>query len=123
MTTFGPYRGIVDTVHDGDTVNVKLTIDHDEGFDLRLVANIYARVRIAGINAPELSTVEGKAARDFAQTLLHPGDEVQVLSHGWDKYGGRIDGDVSFKQAGVFVDFATAMLNARYAVPYDGGAR
>jgi endonuclease YncB( thermonuclease family) len=61
---FGPYAGVVDLVHDGDTINVKL----DVGFDL----TVYARVRVFGINAPELSTDAGKAARDFAKTLLAP---------------------------------------------------
>jgi endonuclease YncB( thermonuclease family) len=115
MTTFGPYRGVVDSVHDGDTVNVKL----DVGFDL----TVYTRVRILGINAPELSTAEGKRARDYAQTLLAPGSDVMVISHGWDKYGGRIDGEVQFRTAGIFVDFATTMLNAGQAKPYDGGPR
>lgn len=54
---FGPYRGVVDLVHDGDTVYAKL----DVGFDL----TVYTRIRIDGINAPELSTQAGKDARDF----------------------------------------------------------
>jgi endonuclease YncB( thermonuclease family) len=61
---FGPYAGVVDLVHDGDTVNVRL----DVGFDL----TVYARVRIYGINAPELSTDAGKVARDFAQSIVGP---------------------------------------------------
>ena len=79
---------MVDLVHDGDTVNVKL----DVGFDL----TVYARVRIFGINAPEISTPEGKVARDFAKDLLKPGDPVRVVSYGWDNYGGRIDGSIEY---------------------------
>jgi micrococcal nuclease len=109
VATFGPYVGVVDLVHDGDTVNVKL----DVGFDL----TVYTRVRIDGINAPELSTPEGKAARDFAQTLLAPGDRVHVLSYGWDKYGGRIDGAIALADGR---DFAKAMLDAGHAKPYAG---
>lgn len=71
---FGPYRGVVDLVHDGDTVYAKL----DVGFDL----TVYTRIRIDGINAPELSTQAGKDARDFARTLLAPGDAVEVVSYG-----------------------------------------
>jgi endonuclease YncB( thermonuclease family) len=106
MVTFGPYKGIVDAVHDGDTVNIRL----DLGFDL----TVYVRVRVFGINAPELSTDAGKKARDYAQALLPVGAAVDVVSHGWDKYGGRIDGDI--KRGGL--DFATQMLASNNAVVY-----
>jgi endonuclease YncB( thermonuclease family) len=109
VDAFGPYRGVVDLVHDGDTVNIQL----DVGFDL----TIYTRVRIAGINAPELSTQAGKDARDFARTLLAKGDPVSVMSYGWDKYGGRIDGAVTLADGR---DFATLMLDAGHAKPYSG---
>jgi endonuclease YncB( thermonuclease family) len=107
MSDFGPYRGIVDLVHDGDTIYVKL----DLGFDL----TVYARVRIFGINAPELSTDAGKAARDYAKTLLPVGAAVTVLSHGWDKYGGRIDGAITLPNGD---DFGQTMIANGYAVVY-----
>jgi endonuclease YncB( thermonuclease family) len=106
--TFGPYKGVVDQVHDGDTVYVKL----DLGFDI----TVYARCRIYGINAPELSTPEGKAARDFAQALLPVGTAVSVMSYGWDKYGGRIDADIQFGSP--LQDFALEMLSTGHAVKY-----
>jgi endonuclease YncB( thermonuclease family) len=107
MDTWGPYRGTVEDVHDGDTVNVKL----DLGFDL----TVYARVRVKGINAPELDTPEGIAARNYARLLLPSGSHVFVKSYGWDKYGGRIDGQITF--AGN-KDFARIMLGVGHAVPY-----
>jgi endonuclease YncB( thermonuclease family) len=76
-----------------------------------------ARVRIDGINAPELSTQAGKEARDFAQTLLAPGDALEVLSYGWDKYGGRIDGSANLPGGR---DFAQVMLDTAHAKPYTG---
>jgi len=106
---FGPYKGVVDLVHDGDTINIRL----DLGFDL----TVYARVRVYGINAPELSTDAGKASRDFAQGLLPVGTAVQVTSHGWDKYGGRIDGDILMPNSQWF---GAAMIAAGQAVPYNG---
>jgi endonuclease YncB( thermonuclease family) len=110
---FGPYAGVVDLVHDGDTVNVKL----DVGFDL----TVYTRIRILGINAPELSTQAGKDARDFAQTLIKPGDDVRVMSYGWDKFGGRIDGSIQYAGAdGQPHDFAAEMLDSGHAKPWDG---
>lgn len=108
MTLFGPYRGVVADVHDGDTVDVQLDI----GFDL----TVYARVRVFGINAPELSTVEGKAAREFARILIPPGASVFVVSHGWDKFGGRIDGEITFGTR----SFAGEMIRAGHAVEWDG---
>jgi len=108
MADYGPYPGEIDSVHDGDTVNVIL----DVGFDL----SIYTRVRVFGINAPELSTPEGKAARDFAKKILKKGTRVTVLSKGWDKFGGRIDAVITVKG----VDFAKKMLDAGQAKPWDG---
>jgi endonuclease YncB( thermonuclease family) len=64
--------------------------------------------------------VEGKRSRDFAQTLLPPGSDVRVLSHEWDKYGGRIDADIAVQDGGIFVDFAATMVNAGMAVKWDG---
>lgn len=112
---WGPYRGIVDLAHDGDTINIKL----DLGFDV----TVYARVRVQGINAPELSTASGKAARDFAQSVLPPGTKVSVISFGWDKYGGRIDGSIHFDEpyqtlGQSYTDFAQLMLDTGHAVVY-----
>ena len=69
--------------------------------------------RVFGINAPELSTDAGKTALAYAQELIHPGDLCQVVSHGWDKYGGRFDGTIALADG---QDFATAMLQAGQAV-------
>lgn len=108
MADYGPYRGTVDGVHDGDTVNVILDI----GFDL----SIYTRIRVFGINAPELSTPEGKAARDFAKKLLKHGAHVTVVSRGWDKFGGRIDGVITYSGG----DFAAKMISSGHAKPWTG---
>jgi endonuclease YncB( thermonuclease family) len=108
MADYGPYIGAIDSVHDGDTVNVIL----DVGFDL----SIYTRCRVFGINAPELKTPEGKAAREFARKVLKKGTRVSVLSKGWDKFGGRIDAVITIKG----VDFAQKMIAAGHAKPWDG---
>ncbi len=106
---FGPYPATVVSVHDGDTC----TLDLDLGFQItfRHVCRCY------GINAPELATEEGKAARAYALTLLHPGDKVTVLSHSWDKYGGRFDGAIALADG---TDFGKAMLTAGHAKTYFG---
>ena len=108
---FGPYAGVIDLVHDGDTVNVKL----DVGFDL----TVYARVRVYGINAPS-SRPTPAGRRDFAQSVLAVGGAVRVVSHGWDKYGGRIDGSIEYDLDGEPKDFASTMIAEGHAVPWTG---
>lgn len=108
---YGPYRAVVEDVHDGDTVTVAMDLGF--GLDLTLPCRVF------GINAPELNTAEGKAARDYALTLLPVGTKVLVTSHGWDKYGGRFDGTLLII-GGDGVDFATLMLKAGHAKPYFG---
>lgn len=95
VTEFGPYPAKVLTVHDGDT----LRLDIDQGFGTHQTA---LSARLYGVNAPELSTQAGKDARDFLVKLLPAGTEVRVISHGYDKYGGRYDATVT--QNGVSVN-------------------
>lgn len=115
MSTFGPYRARVDRVKDGDTV----ALDIDLGFDHLISANGFdgdprLACRVFGINAPELRTAAGKLARDYAASLLPAGMVVEVVSHGWDKYGGRFDGTITLPDG---TDFATRMLESGHAVP------
>jgi endonuclease YncB( thermonuclease family) len=116
--TFGPYPARVLDWHDGDTCH----LDLDLGFGQRLAAYSLAgkpqtSCRVYGINAPELNTDDGKAALAYAVTLCPPGTLVTVLSHGWDKYGGRFDGTVTLPDGR---DFASAMLTGGHAVPFTG---
>lgn len=85
--TYGPYPAKVVEIHDGDTI----TFDLDLGFGVRLPGQSWTgktmlACRVFGINAPELSTAEGKTALAYARTLLTPGDVCEVRSHGWDKF-------------------------------------
>jgi endonuclease YncB( thermonuclease family) len=116
MSMFGPYPAMLLDFHDGDTAHLNL----DLGFGFILSAyNTDARpvisCRVFGINAPELSTDAGKAALAYAQQLCPPGTKVTVTSHGWDKYGGRFDGDIALPDGR---DFGAAMIAAGQAVPY-----
>jgi endonuclease YncB( thermonuclease family) len=113
---FGPYPGIVRDFHDGDTCHV----DVDLGFGFILAARNLAgkpliSCRIYGINAPELNTGAGKAALAYAQQICPPGTAVEVLSHNYDKYGGRWDGTLTLPDGS---DFAARMIEAGQAVPY-----
>lgn len=114
--SYGPYQGVVDYVQDGDTVYCKL----DLGFDI----TVYARVRILGINAPEISTEAGKEARTFARSVLPVGTPVKVVSFGWDKYGGRVDGTITLPDPNYIdghpqTDFGNIMLISGHAEPYN----
>lgn len=116
VATFGPYPARCIAIHDGDTV----TFDIDLGFGVVLSGQGLGgqprlACRVYGINAPELSTQAGKDALAFAVTLIKPGDVCKVLSHGFDKYGGRYDGEITLPDGS---DFARAMLDSGNAVPY-----
>lgn len=67
-------EGIVIRVVDGDTLLV--LINHEE----RLV-------RLFGIDAPSLSTLDGRRARDVLLSLCPVGSKVKLLVHGKDVYG------------------------------------
>jgi endonuclease YncB( thermonuclease family) len=94
-------------VHDGDTFKVFV----DLGF------SIYARipVRVHGINAPELLTTGGIAAKVYLQQLLQPGALVTLNSRRIDLHG-RAEADV---QLGDGRDLAALMLASGHAVPAD----
>ena len=129
MTTFGPYLAQVVNIHDGDTIDVDIVLvkaarlehDQDLGFNVhRCAAGVELErqsVRFYGCNAPELSTPDGVAARDFLCTLIAVGDRVTLLSHGWDKYGGRIDGTITLADGR---DLVETMIAAGHAVAWDG---
>jgi endonuclease YncB( thermonuclease family) len=115
MTVFGPYPAKVVDIHDGDTI----FFDIDLGFDHMIVARGWdgtdrLSCRVYGINAPELKTKAGKDALAFAQTLIKIGDICKVSSYGWDKYGGRFDGQVILPDG---TNFGQTMLNSGHAVP------
>jgi endonuclease YncB( thermonuclease family) len=121
MTAFGPYPARVVDVHDGDTV----VLDIDLGFDHLISGRDWdgrtrLSCRVFGINAPELVTAAGKAARAYAQEFLAPGDRVTVVSYGWDKYGGRFDGDVRLADGRSFADI---MVSGGHAQPLKGVTR
>lgn len=128
-TTYGPYVATVVAIHDGDTIDVDLTLakvgkqkaDVDLGFNVhRDPAGIVLErqsVRLLGCNAPELATPAGKDALAFIETLLKIGDRVTLVSHGWDKYGGRIDGQITLADGR---DLVATMITAGHAVAWNG---
>lgn len=102
---------VVSNVHDGDTI----TVTADLGWCISFVVH----VRVAHINAPELATAEGKAARDFLATIIPIGSVVTLTSHSLDKYGRTLGTIVTVGS----MDIAALMIAAGHAVPYEGGPR
>jgi len=86
---------------------------------------ITTTVRLRGIDAPEMhARCDGErskaiAARDALSRILAEGG-VGVARIGQDKYGGRVDADVSTARTG---DVSAALLARGLARPYDGGRR
>lgn len=73
-------RIAVDRIVDGDTVDLRI--------DLGFRAELKERFRLYGINAPEINTPAGKAARDFLSNLLPLGcGVVLVTCKTQEKYG------------------------------------
>jgi len=130
VTAFGPYKATVAVIHDGDTLDVDIVLvshtgrlaqDHDLGFNLhRSPAGVVLErqsVRLYGCNAPEFATPAGKAALAFIETLVKVGDTVTLVSHGWDKYAGRIDGTITLADGR---DLVQTMIAAGQAIYWDG---
>lgn len=81
------YPARLDRVVDGDTL--KLVID--VGFGIRIVE----KVRLKGIDTPELSTNAGKKVKFAVQELLAKSPMLVVKTYGYGKYA-RVMADVFF---------------------------
>ena len=104
------YKAKIERVVDADTIDVSI----DLGFDVWTKQ----RVRVAGLNAAEKNTQEGKNAIEYAKTVLKHGMEVLLRSHQdkREKFGRYlaeiwITKDESYNEK---------LLKLGYAVPYDG---
>lgn len=109
-------------------VDVIRTIDGDT-FEARVHVSagleITTRVRLRGIDAPELKARCEKefrmaeAASDALRNLLADGD-VTISNVGPDKYRGRVDANVATRRT---PDVSAALLAGGFARAYDGGHR
>ena len=104
-------------VHDGDTFEARV--------HLWPGLAITTRVRLRGIDAPELKSrceeERGRAetARDALRRILAQGD-VGIARVALDKYGGRVVADASTRAT---PDVAAALLDDGSARRYSGGRR
>ncbi len=113
----GPVPATVTAIADGDTIDVVARI--------WLGQTVATRVRIAGIDAPELrggcqrERDLAEAARSFVVArLAAPGVELRDIRFG--KYAGRVVARVVTADG---EDLSAALLAAGLARAYDGGAR
>ena len=107
-------------VIDGDTVEIEapfLPVELKQVFSLRLV----------GIDTPEKGArakcererERAAEAKKFVEDRIAAAKKVQVLLVGWDKYGGRVLGDVVLD--GEYLSLTLIINN--YAVMYNGSGR
>ncbi|MBM3600401.1 MAG: thermonuclease family protein [Alphaproteobacteria bacterium] len=112
----GPIPAIVLRTIDGDTLLVRAHVWLDQ--------EIVTRVRLAGIDAPEMhgqcpsERAAAQAARTYLSGLVRDGAVALTDIH-QDKYGGR----VVARAAVMGRDLSAAMLAADMARPYTGGKR
>ena len=94
------YVATIDRVVDGDTLLVMIEV----GFGII----VHQRLRLRGINCPEMSTPEGVRAKKFVEKLLPESSTIVIKSHKnkRDIYG-RFVVDVFFSKG---VDDASAIL-------------
>jgi micrococcal nuclease len=112
-----PRPAIVVRTIDGDTFEARVALSSG--------TTITTRVRLRGIDAPELHARcadelrRAEVAADALDTLLREGGVV--ISHiGQDKYSSRIDADVATSRT---PNVSAALLAGGYARAYDGGRR
>jgi micrococcal nuclease len=109
------YTVVVHRVVDGDTLNLDLAL----GFDVWMQDQ---NIRLAHIDAPEMPSDAGKAAKAYLESLIGPLPAKLVMASmkdAQDKYGRYLG--VFLTPSGVNVN--EAMVAAGHAVPYEGGAR
>jgi len=113
----GPYDYIVTRVVDGDTIEIQVPgLPSELGDKLKL--------RILGVDTPEkgfraeceFEAIKGKEATEFAKQIIVSGAKIQIILKQWDKFGGRVLGDM-------LVDgqsYGQMLIANDYARPYFG---
>jgi endonuclease YncB( thermonuclease family) len=102
---------------DGDTFEARVHLAPGQ--------HVTTRVRLRGIDAPELKAAcpeelrLAEAATDALRGLLRQG-EVAIYNIGPDKYQGRVVADVATRSTG---NVSAALVGAGHARSYDGGHR
>jgi len=104
------YKATVVRVVDGDTVK----LDIDLGFRMHWTSNC----RIAGVNAPEMGSEKGEAAKEFLKELLPVGRVLEIESKQLDKYGRPIIDSVLRLAANQISLLSEYIISKGHAVKY-----
>jgi len=112
----GIFVALVVSVYDGDTFTARIPVWEN--------VEVITAVRVRGIDTPE---IRGKCPAEKAAALkakarlteLLAAGQVQLLHVEPDKYGGRVDADVTVGGQPV----AAVLVAEGLARPYTGGAR
>jgi micrococcal nuclease len=108
-------------VYDGDTVDIR--------YDILPAPLNKMRLRIIGIDTPERGTkascpseaAKADEARDALEKMLAGVKTITIANPKWDKYGGRILGNlIIISPTGTKFNVAEILINKGYAHPYDG---
>lgn len=111
------YNAVVLRIVDGDTVHLQI--------DLGLDSFRNIKCRLAGINAPEMETQEGKDARTYLMDVLPEEVIVHTVKDHTEKYGRYLVWiwPISEKVFDKATSFNYQMVDTGHAVVYNGGLR
>lgn len=115
-----PYDFRIIRIIDGDTV------EFDAPFlvpELRKVLSL----RVLGVDTPEKGSrahcnkeaILAERATEFTTRVVGAATKHQIIIKGWDKYGGRVLGDILLDG----VSLKDMLISKGYALPYDGGTK
>jgi endonuclease YncB( thermonuclease family) len=115
-----PYDFRVIRVLDGDTV------EFDAPFLPKELKQVL-KLRIEGVDTPEKGRlakcdrerVLADRATQFTQRMVAQATKHQIVITGWDKYGGRVIGDLLLNG----ISLRQLLLESKNAMPYDGGRK
>jgi len=107
-------------VNDGDTVVISAPF-------LPSPLKPELAVRIYGVDTPEKGhraqcpseDQRGRAATDFTKNLVNSSTKRQVILYGWDKFGGRVLGDIILNDKSL----RTMLIQNGFAREYYGEAK
>jgi endonuclease YncB( thermonuclease family) len=112
-----PYDYKVIRVIDGDTIQIEVPFLPKE------LGN-HLSIRVLGVDTPEkgnrakceLENTKAVAASLFTDNEVQVAKEIKVIIRKWDKYGGRILGDLVLDG----IPLSTKLIQKGFAVPYSG---
>ena len=115
-----PYDWKVTRVLDGDTVEFEAKFLPAELGDK-------LKIRVLGVDTPEKAprakcekeALAGQAATDFTKKAVAEGKKIQIEIKEWDKFGGRVLGDVIIDGK----KLSDELIKKNLARPYFGEAK